>query len=63
LVSPLLPQRSRDKVSIWSSSQSLTAMLERVDRAELPVFLGGEQPEERCLVARAEPVPSEEVLF
>ena len=63
LISPLLPQRSRDKVSIFSAAQSLAAMLERVEPAQLPKFLGGEQPEERCFVARAEPVPTQEVLW
>ena len=63
IISPLLPQRSRDKVSILSASSSTPALLERIAAAELPTFLGGEQPEEKCLVARAEPVPTQPVVF
>ena len=42
---------------------SLSALLERIPPAELPHFLGGEQPEAECMVARAEPVPSQPVVF
>ena len=57
VVSPLLPQRSRDKVSIYSASATSAALLELIDSNELPKFLGGSQPEAESLIARAERVP------
>ena len=55
LVSPLLPQRSRDKCSIVSCAATPAALAERIDPAELPTFLDGQRTE--TFVARAEAVP------
>jgi len=55
-VSPLLPARTRAKISIFSASETAASLLELIDAAELPRFLGGER--EESLVARADPVPS-----
>jgi len=43
LIAPLLPKRSRDKVSILSAKDSPAALLECIDASQLPRFLGGEQ--------------------
>ena len=58
LVSPWLPQRSRDKVCLLSAAATPAALAERIDASELPRFLGGTRPEEETFVARAEPVPA-----
>ena len=55
LVSPLLPARTRAKVSVLSVSETAPALLQLVDAEELPEFLGGRR--QGALVARTEPVP------
>ena len=57
LVSPLLPARTRAKVSILGASASAPALLDLIDATELPAFLGGKRDEAGTMVARAEPVP------
>ena len=58
LISPWLPKRSRDKVSMYSSWSTPAALATIIDKAQLPSFLGGEQPEDQTVVARAEMVPT-----
>jgi len=58
LISPWLPKRSRDKVSMYSSWSTPAALATIIDTAQLPSFLGGEQPEDQTIVARAETVPT-----
>ena len=55
LVSPLLPEQTRKKVSILGKNY-LPALLEDIDESELPVFLGGTRKEPNC-VPRNEKIP------
>jgi len=57
IVSPLLPKRTRAKVSISSSRWTSTTLLELIDAKELPQFLGGERSTADPHVARTELVP------
>ena len=57
LVSPLLPTRTRNKVSILSASATPAALDEVVAPEQLPAFLGGTKPEEEGTVCQALPVP------
>ena len=59
LLSPLLPKNTRDKVSLVSRAGTLPLLLEEIDAAELPDFLGGERQTQtgEYAVPRAERVP------
>ena len=57
IVSPLLPKRTRAKVSISSSRWTSSTLLELIDAKELPQFLGGERPTDDVHIARTETVP------
>ena len=57
VISPLLPARTRQKVSIISARHSTAALDELIAPEELPLFLGGRKPDAECAVAQAEPVP------
>ncbi len=60
IVSPWLPQRSRDKCSLVSCRATPAALDEIIAPEQLPKFLGGTQ--EESLVALAERVPAEGVM-
>jgi hypothetical protein len=61
VISPLLPKRTQAKVSICSSWSSRSVLRDIIDDSELPEFLGGTQPSEEGLVARAEAVPTDTI--
>ena len=56
-IAPLLPARTRKKVSINAARQSAAALEEVIAPEELPVFLAGLKPDAECAVAHAERVP------
>lgn len=58
LVSPLLPESTRNKVSILGEAASRAALAEAVDPDELPAFLGGRRPDAATAVPLALPVPA-----
>ena len=55
MVSPLLPKRTRAKVSISSSRWTSTTLLELIDAEQLPDFLGGERSLDDPHVVRTPP--------
>lgn len=61
MVSPWLPQRSRDKCSVFSASATPAALAEAIASDQLPSYLGGTRPEADVLVARAERIDPEAV--
>ena len=63
LVSPFLPERSRNKCEILSSWATPAALAEYIEPEQLPAFLGGEQKEDApATVGRAEQVPTDHVI-
>jgi hypothetical protein len=61
LVSPLLPARTRAKVSVVSSRAAKATLLEHIDEVELPKFLGGLKEDDGMCCA-AGPVPEGKVV-
>jgi hypothetical protein len=66
LVSPLLPARTRAKVSINASRSTRSVLNEIIDDSQLPSFLGGTKKKQGSpddvLIGRAENVPTHWVL-
>jgi len=58
VVSPWLPQRSRDKCSVISSSATPAALDECIAPEQLPDFLGGTLVHRQTCIGRAESVPT-----
>jgi hypothetical protein len=58
LVAPLLPEQTRQKVAIYGSD-FLPALLDDIDEADLPAFLGGKKDDAELNVPRAAPIPAE----
>ena len=57
-ISPLLPLRTRKKVSIHSARATAAVLDELIAPEQLPRFLGGTKPDAECAVGRAEAVPA-----
>ena len=58
LVAPLLPEQTRQKVAIYGSD-FLPSLLDDIDEADLPAFLGGKKDDAELSVPRAAPIPAE----
>lgn len=59
VIAPWLPQRSRDKCSVFSVNATPAALAEVIESDQLPGFLGGTMAEADTLVARAERIPED----
>lgn len=59
-ISHLLPKHTRTKVAIVSAAATWQTLVDEIDEAELPAFLGGRRrtDEGRYALPRAEPVPA-----
>ena len=58
LVAPLLPEATQRKISIYSGANTAAALLEFIDAAELPRFLGGDRADEQSSMPCCRPLPA-----
>lgn len=57
IISPLLPEATRRKISIISHASTPATLLKYIAPEQLPTFLGGQRSEADSFVPRAEPLP------